>query len=147
MDISNLPVRKNVTKKSKRLGRGTGSGKGVRCGFGNKGQKARSGRGKAIGFEGGQTPFYRRIPKFRGFKALDPEKTATVTFQMIDKHFEEGSEVNLNALIEKGIVSARAKNFKVVSTGELTKPLQVKGKASESAKAMIEKMGGKVEEV
>ncbi len=147
MDLSNLPVRKNVTKKSKRVGRGIGSGKGVRCGYGNKGAKARSGRGKSIGFEGGQTPFFRRIPKFRGFKALDPYKTVTVTFAMIEKCFESGDVVNLDALKEKGVVSARAKGFKVVKTGELTKSFTIVGKASETAKTAIENLGGKVEEV
>jgi large subunit ribosomal protein L15 len=146
MDISNLPVRKGISKKSKRVGRGIGSGKGVRCGFGNKGSKARAGRGKAIGFEGGQTPFYRRVPKFKGFKALEPLRTATITFQMLEKEFEAGNIVSIDALKEKGMVSPRAKYFKVVNTGELTKALTIMGKASAGAKTIIENLGGKVEE-
>jgi large subunit ribosomal protein L15 len=146
IDLSNLPIRKNITKKSKRVGRGIGSGKGVRCGYGNKGSKARSGRGKAIGFEGGQTPFYRRVPKFRGFKALNPDKTATVTLQMIEKYFEVGSIVDIVQLKEKGIVSVKSKRFKVVNTGELSKAVTIMGSASESAKTIIENLGGKVEE-
>ncbi len=147
MDLSNLPVRKNVTKKSKRVGRGIGSGKGVRCGYGNKGAQARSGRGKSIGFEGGQTPFFRRIPKFRGFKALDPNKSITITFSMIENSFESGDTIDLDILKEKGIVSAKAKGFKIVKTGKLTKSVTIIGKASETAKVEIENLGGKVEEV
>ncbi len=146
MDMNQLPVRKGFTKPAKRLGRGSSSGKGVRSGYGNKGQKARSGRGKSIGFEGGQTPFYRRIPKFRGFNSLTPFKCVGVTLRNLNHYFEEGDTITLASLKEKKLVHKNAQSFKVLCTGTIEKKLIVKGKATNSARTLIEEKGGKVEE-
>lgn len=147
MELNALPLRKGYTKPAKRVGRGIGSGKGVRCTKGNKGAKARAGGTKKIGFEGGQTPLYRRVPKFRGFKTMKPYESVTVTTQILDKHFENNDVVTIGALISKNLVNPKFKGIKVVVKGELTKTLTVVGKASASAKALIENKGGKVEEV
>jgi large subunit ribosomal protein L15 len=147
MDMNQLPLRKGYTKPAKRLGKGSSSGKGVRCGYGNKGAKARSGRGKSIGFEGGQTPFYRRIPKFRGFSSLTPYKCVGVTLQSLNRFFEDGDTVSVELLKEKGLISKKAQSFKVIATGSIEKKLIVKGTASASAKNLLEEQGGKVEGV
>lgn len=147
MDMNQLPIRKGSSKPAKRLGRGSSSGKGVRCSYGNKGAKARSGRGKSIGFEGGQTPFYRRIPKFRGFSSLTPYKCVGVTLQSLNHFFEDGDTVTLGLLKEKGIVSPKAESFKVIATGSIEKKLIIQGIASQSAKTLLEEQGGKVEGV
>jgi large subunit ribosomal protein L15 len=145
MELNALPLRKGYTKPAKRVGRGIGSGKGVRCTKGNKGAKARAGGTKKIGFEGGQTPLYRRVPKFRGFKTMKPNESVTVTIMTLEKHFQSGDTVTIASLVEKNLVNPKFYGFKVVSKGELTKSLTIVGKASASAKAMIEDKGGKVE--
>lgn len=145
MEMNELPVRKGYTKPAKRLGRGIGSGKGVRCSHGNKGQKARAGRTKRIGFEGGQTPFYRRMPKYRGFKTLRPYDFATVTFKMLTNYFNDNDVVTVELLKEKQIIHPLYKSFKVVATGELAKTLIIKGSATKAAQKVIEEKGGKVE--
>lgn len=145
MEMNELPVRKGYTKPAKRLGRGIGSGKGVRCSHGNKGQKARSGRTKRIGFEGGQTPFYRRMPKYRGFKTLRPYDFATVTFNMLNIFFNDNEVVTVELLKEKQMIHPLYKSFKVVATGKLAKTLVIKGLATKAAQKIIEEKGGKVE--
>jgi len=145
MELNALPLRKGYTKPAKRLGRGIGSGKGVKCTKGNKGAKARAGGTKKIGFEGGQTPLYRRVPKFRGFKTMKPNESVTITTQILEKHFENGDTVTIESLIKKNLINPKFLGIKVVSKGELTKTLTIVGKASASAKAMIEDKGGKVE--
>ncbi len=147
VSLENLHKRKGIKKCSKIVGRGSSSGKGVRCGYGNKGAKARSGRSKAEGFEGGQTPFYKRIPKFRGFKSLKAQEKATITLKILNEKFSPSEVVNVDLLKKKGIVSANCKNFKVVNSGNLDKSLRVIGKVTKSAKAVIESKGGSVEEV
>lgn len=147
MELNELPLRKGYKKPAKRLGRGIGSGKGVKCTKGNKGAKARAGGTKKIGFEGGQTPLYRRVPKFRGFKTMKPNESVTVTTQILEQHFENGDTVTIGALIKKNLINPKFLGIKVVKKGDLTKTLTVVGKASASAKALIEDKGGKVEEV
>ena len=148
MDISQLPVRKGCNKSAKRLGRGSSSGKGVRCSYDNKGAKARSGRGKSIGFEGGQTPFFRRIPKYRGrnFTSPDPFKCVEITVQALNHFFKDGDTVNIDDLKEKKLVHKLSRTFKVICTGTIDKKLIVKGRATNSARTLIEEKGGKVEE-
>jgi len=146
MELHNLPLRKGNNKPAKRVGRGIGSGKGVRCTHGNKGQKARAGGPKKVGFEGGQTPFYRRVPKYRGFKTTKPFDAATITILLLEKHYETGDTVTIQSLIDKNLVNPKFEGFKVVAKGELTKTLTIVGRASASAKALIEDKGGKVEE-
>lgn len=128
----------------KRVGRGIGSGTGKTSGKGHKGQNARSGGGVRPGFEGGQMPIYRRLPK-RGFKNIFAKQYVTINVEALNA-FDEGSEVTESLLKEKGIISKTLDGVKVLGRGELTKKLNVKvSKYTESAKEKIEKAGGKAE--
>ena len=127
-------------------GRGMGSGNGKNCGTGNKGQKSRSGGGKAPGFEGGQTPLYRRLPKF-GFTNGAHKEYAIVNVGSLNK-FKEGTVVDPTLLVESGLVKKEFDGVKVLGNGELTVKLTVKAtKFSASAKEAIEKLGGTCEEI
>ena len=132
------------TKKKTVVGRGVGSGLGKTSGRGHKGQKARSGGGVRRGFEGGQTPLARRLPK-RGFTNFNRKEYAIVNVETLNR-FEDGATVNAAALIEAGIINKELSGLKVLGNGELTKKLTVEAvKFSKSAKEAIEKAGGKVE--
>ena len=136
-------VKSLIGRSEKRKGRGAGSGNGKTAGYGHKGQKARSGAKKA-GFEGGQMPLQRRLPK-RGFNNIFATEYATIKVSDLEK-FEAGSTVDANALIEKGIIKKTLDGVKVLGNGTLTKALNVKLTAySASAKEKIEKAGGKAE--
>lgn len=127
-----------------RKGRGHGSGNGKTAGKGHKGQKARSGGSIRPGFEGGQMPLQRQIPK-RGFKNIFATRYAVVNLSDLEM-FEDGATVDEAALIEKGILKKTLDGVKVLGKGELTKKLNVTAAAySESAKAKIEELGGKAE--
>ena len=127
-----------------RKGRGTGSGNGKTAGKGHKGQNARSGGGVRPGFEGGQIPLYRRLPK-RGFNNIFAKEYAIVNVEALNA-FENGDVVTAEALLEKGIVRKTLDGGKVLGRGELTKSVTVEAKLfSESAKAKIEAAGGKCE--
>ena len=129
-----------------RKGRGMGSGNGKNCGTGNKGQKSRSGGGKAPGFEGGQTPLYRRLPKF-GFTNGAHKEYAIVNVGSLNK-FKEGTVVDPTILVESGLVKKEFDGVKILGNGELTVKLTVKAtKFSASAKEAIEKLGGTCEEI
>ena len=129
---------------SKRLGRGQGSGQGKTAGKGHKGQNARSGGGVALGFEGGQTPIYRRIPK-RGFTNVNRVEYAIVNVEQLNR-FENGVEVSPELLIETGLVKKEYNGIKILGVGTLEKKLTVKAhKFSKSAVTLIEQAGGKVE--
>ena len=134
------------TKKAWRKGRGPGSGNGKTGGRGHKGQQARSGGGVRIGFEGGQMPAYRRLPK-RGFNnARFATEYAIVNLSVLDKFFEDGAVVDLVALVEANIIAKPLDGLKVLGNGNLTKKLTVKAqKVSETAKEKIEAAGGTVE--
>lgn len=128
----------------KRVGRGIGSGTGKTSGKGHKGQNARSGGGVRPGFEGGQMPLYRRLPK-RGFKNIFAKEYVTINVEALEK-FENGTEVTAELLKEKGVISKIADGVKILGRGELTKQLNVKvAKYTASAKEKIEKAGGKAE--
>ena len=128
----------------KRLGRGQGSGQGKTAGKGHKGQNARSGGGVAIGFEGGQTPLYKRIPK-RGFSNVNRLEYAVVNLSDLNK-FEDGTTVTPELLKQTGIVKKQLDGIKVLGNGTLEKKVNVTcNKISKSAQAAIEKVGGKVE--
>ncbi|MCQ2609266.1 MAG: 50S ribosomal protein L15 [Lachnospiraceae bacterium] len=132
----------SIASKNFRRGRGHGSGNGKTAGKGHKGQKARSGAPR-LGFEGGQMPLYRRIPK-RGFTPLNREEIVTVNVSMLNK-FEDGAEVTCKSLIEKGIIKSKKDGIKILGNGELTKKLNVTAcHFSASAKEKIEKAGGTV---
>jgi len=144
MDLSNLKPAIGSTKSRKRLGRGPGSGTGKTAGKGHKGQKARSGGSIKAGFEGGQMPLQRRLPK-RGFTPLEKKVYALVNLRDLEL-FEAGSVVDFEALGQAGLVKALGDGIKILGDGELTKALTVKAhKFSKSAVAKIEAAGGKAE--
>ena len=143
MMLHELKPAEGASKAAKRKGRGHGSGNGKTAGYGHKGQKARSGVKKA-GFEGGQMPLQRRLPK-RGFNNIFATVYATVKISDLDK-FEAGSVVDVEALKKMGLVKKVNDGVKVLGNGELTKALTVKLNAyTASAKEKIEKVGGKAE--
>ena len=126
-----------------RRGRGHGSGNGKTAGKGHKGQKARSGAPR-IGFEGGQMPLYRRLPK-RGFKNRNSKEIIAINLSALNK-FEDGAEVTIESMVEIGIISNPKDGVKILGSGELTKKLNVKANAfSESAVEKIKALGGNAE--
>ena len=128
----------------KRLGRGIGSGLGKTSGKGHKGQKARSGGGVRPGFEGGQTPLFRRLPK-RGFKNINAKVYTEVTLAMLEK-LENGTEVTAEALVEMGMIKKINDGIVILGNGELTKKLTVKAsRVTKNAEAKIVAAGGKIE--
>ena len=144
MKLHELSAVPGSTKDSKRIGRGHGSGQGKTAGKGHKGQKARAGRGMRVGFEGGQMPLQRRIPK-RGFHNIFAKTIIAINVGTLDS-FEDGAVVDAQALIDAGIVKTCCDGIKILSNGELTKKLTVKVSAySEAAKSKIEAAGGKAE--
>ena len=144
MDLSNLKPAIGSTKNRKRIGRGPGSGTGKTSGKGHKGQNARSGGGVKPGFEGGQMPLQRRLPK-RGFVSLNKKVYALVNLQDLTT-FEAGSIVDLEVLTKTGLVGSVKDGVKILGTGELATALTVKAhKFSKSAAAKIEAAGGTVE--
>ena len=145
MKLHELSPAPGSVKERKRIGRGAASGQGKTAGKGHKGQKARSGSGAHIGFEGGQMPLQRRILK-RGFNNIFAKEIATVNVAAIDKKFEDGATVTIEALVETGLVKKALDGVKVLGQGEITKKLTVQANAfSASAKAKIEAAGGKAE--
>ncbi|MCB6365823.1 50S ribosomal protein L15 [Intestinibacillus massiliensis] len=146
MKLQNLQPSEGSAKKPFRKGRGAGSGNGKTAGRGHKGQWARSGGGVRPGFEGGQMPLARRLPK-RGFHNIFGTTYAPVNVSALDR-FEDGTEVTAQSLVEAGIVKNQLDGVKILGSGELTKKLTVKAAAfSASAKEKIEKAGGKAEVV
>ena len=144
MELSNLrPAEGSKHSDNFRRGRGHGSGNGKTAGKGHKGQKARSGAPRP-GFEGGQMPLYRRLPK-RGFKNRNSKEIIAVNVDILNR-FEDGAEVTAETLLASGAISKIADGVKLLGNGELTKKLNVKVNAvSETAKAKIEAAGGSVE--
>ena len=144
MDLSNLsPAQGSRQSDNFRRGRGHGSGNGKTAGKGHKGQKARSGATRP-GFEGGQMPLYRRLPK-RGFKNRNTKDIIAINVDVLNR-FEDGAEVTLESLLASGAVSRLGDGVKILGNGELTEKLTVKVSAvSESANAKIEAEGGTVE--
>ena len=143
MNLENIPSIKGATHQTKRLGRGHGSGHGKTSGKGHKGQKARSGGGIPVGFEGGQMPLYRKLPR-RGFNNFNFKKTyQTVNVGALSKL--EGDLVNRATLVEAGLVRDNKEGVKVLGTGTLEKAYTVEvDKVSSSAQQKIEAAGGKV---
>lgn len=144
MDLSNLsPAEGSVMSDNFRRGRGHGSGNGKTAGKGHKGQKARSGAPRP-GFEGGQMPLYRRIPK-RGFTSRNHKEIVAINLSVLER-FEDGAEVSVASLIEAGVVKNPRDGVKILGNGELTKKLTVKANAfSKAAAEKIEALGGKAE--
>ena len=146
MKLHELSPVAGSTQVGKRKGRGTGSGNGKTGGRGHKGQKARSGGKIRVGFEGGQMPLARRIPK-RGFNNVFAKPLTAVNLTSLNR-FEDGAVVDAAALVEAGVISGCPNGLKVLANGTLTKKLTVKAAAfSQTAKEKIEQAGGKAEVV
>ena len=144
MNLHELSPAAGSNTKAYRKGRGHGSGNGKTAGRGHKGQWARSGGGVRVGFEGGQMPLARRLPK-RGFHNIFAKPLEAVNVSVLEK-FEDGAVVNARALLEKGILSKCQYGVKILGNGNLTKKLTVQASAfSASAKEKIEAVGGKAE--
>ncbi|EAG6724175.1 50S ribosomal protein L15 [Listeria monocytogenes] len=144
MKLHELKPSKGSRKERNRVGRGTGSGNGKTSGRGHKGQKARSGGGVRLGFEGGQLPLFRRIPK-RGFTNINRKEFAIVNLDVLNR-FEDGTEVTPELLVETGIIRNEKSGIKILSNGNIEKKLTVKAnKFSAAAKEAIEAAGGKTE--
>ena len=146
MKLNELSPAAGSAKAAWRKGRGPGSGNGKTAGKGHKGQNARSGGGVRPGFEGGQLPLYRKLPK-RGFTNIFATTYATVNVEKLNA-FEDGAVVDINALLEKKIIRKSFDGLKVLGNGEITKKITVKASIfSASAKEKIEAAGGKAEVV
>lgn len=148
MNLHNLKPRPGAKHRIKRLGCGESSGLGKTSGRGHKGQKSRSGGGVRPGFEGGQMPLHRRLPK-RGFNnARFQDKVAVVNVSSLDQRFEDGDTVNMETLKAARLVKGTYDGVKVLGNGDLSKKLTVSGcKVSATAKEKIEKAGGSIAEV
>ena len=144
MKLNQLTATPGATKERKRIGRGYGAGTGKTAGKGHKGQKARAGHGQQPGFEGGQMPLHRRIPK-RGFNNIFAKEIVAVNVGSLNK-FEDGATVDAAALTQAGILKKACDGVKILSNGKLEKKLTVKANAfSAAAKEKIEAAGGKAE--
>ena len=147
MELKDLKPAEGSRKNRKRVGRGHAAGQGKTAGRGMNGQKSRSGGGKGAGFEGGQTPLARRLPKLPGFRNINHVEYLPVNVSRIEKYYEAGEVVDGESLVAKGIIKHSTDLVKVLGDGEITKAVTVKvDKVSASAKAKIEAAGGKVEE-
>lgn len=146
MKLNELSPAQGSTHIAKRKGRGHATGNGKTAGRGHKGQNSRSGGGVRVGFEGGQMPLARRIPK-RGFNNIFAKPLEAVNVSVLEK-FEDGTVVTAAMLLETGVLSKCTYGVKILGNGEITKKLTVKASAfSESAKSKIEAAGGKTEVV
>src|SRR5688572_19149863 len=146
MELNNLKPKKSARHAKKRVGRGPGSGHGKTAGRGEKGQKSRSGFSRQMGFEGGQMPLHRRIPK-RGFTNIFKREYAVVNLSDLDR-FDNGATIDEAALRSAGLVKGRYDGIKILGNGKLSKKLTVHAaKFSESAKKQIEEAGGTCQEI
>ncbi len=145
MKLNEIRPARGAVRDRKRVGRGSGSGTGGTAGRGNKGEQARSGAPKRKGFEGGQMPLTRRLPKF-GFKNPFRVEFQVVNVRLLEQRFGDGDTVDAAALIERGVLQKKSAPIKVLGDGDLNKKLVVRVDAvSESARKKIEAAGGKVE--
>ena len=145
--LNSLHPAKGSTHKKKRVGRGPGSGLGKTAGRGEKGQKSRSGYSAKIGFEGGQMPLHRRLPK-RGFTNIFKKRWLEVSLRALEQHFNANEEVTPEILHERGIIKKAQHDVVVLGTGDLAKPLRVSAhRFTKSAREKIEKAGGAVTEI
>ena len=144
MQLNTIKPAEGSKKAARRVGRGIGSGNGKTAGRGHKGQNARSGGGVRLGFEGGQTPLFRRLPK-RGFTNINRKEFTIVNLSTLNR-FEDGTEVTPELLLETGVISKLNDGVKILASGAVEKKLTVKAhKFSSSAKEAIEAAGGSVE--
>lgn len=146
MELKDLKPAEGSKRNRKRVGRGPASGNGKTAGRGMNGQKSRAGGGKGAGFEGGQTPLARRLPKLPGFRNFNRVEYVPVNVSRLDAKFNVGDLVDADTLYAAGIIKNTTDPIKVLGDGEITKALTVRvDKVSASAKAKIEAVGGKVE--
>ena len=142
--LNNLRAPEGSTHKKKRVGRGPGSGLGKTAGRGHKGQKSRSGYSGKVGFEGGQMPLHRRLPK-RGFTNIFKKKWLEVSLAALDSHFEAGEEVTPELLHERGVIKKAKHDVVVLGTGDISKALRISAhRFTKSAREKIEQAGGAV---
>ncbi len=145
MQFNNLVPKTGSKKRRRRVGRGISAGQGASCGFGMRGQKSRSGTGTKPGFEGGQMPLYRRVPKLKYFPLVNPKSYTIINVSKLSS-LEANTEVTLDSLMNKGIVTSNDGPLKILGDGELNVPLTVKAVAfSATAKQKIEAAGGSCE--
>ena len=142
ISLNSLRPAKGATHKKKRVGRGPGSGMGKTAARGEKGQKSRSGYSRKIGFEGGQMPLHRRLPK-RGFTNIFKKQWVEISLVALDHHFAANDEINPDVLHARGLIKKAKHDVVVLGNGELSKPLKVSAhRFTKSAKEKIEKAGG-----
>ena len=147
MRLHDVRPQKGSKNRGRRVGRGIAAGQGASCGFGMRGQKSRSGGGTRPGFEGGQQPLYRRIPKLKGFPLVNRKKYTTINVEKLSS-LPANTEVNATSLQENGILTAVQGPLKVLGDGELNIPLKVQAAAfTASARSKIEAAGGSCEVV
>ncbi|MEM6424023.1 MAG: 50S ribosomal protein L15 [Cyanobacteria bacterium P01_D01_bin.128] len=145
MKLEDARPKTGSKKRRRRVGRGISAGQGASCGFGMRGQKSRSGRGTRPGFEGGQLPLYRRIPKLKHFPLVNQKHYTVINVSALNGLAAE-SDVTLESLMEAGIVTANDGPLKILGDGELSVPLTVRAAATtQSAKTKIEAAGGRIE--
>jgi large subunit ribosomal protein L15 len=147
ISLNSLRPAKGATHKKKRVGRGPGSGLGKTAARGEKGQKSRSGYSRKIGFEGGQMPLHRRLPK-RGFTNIFKKQWVEISLSALDRHFAANDEINPDVLHTRGLIKKAKHDVVVLGTGEISKPLNVSAhRFTKSAKEKIEKAGGAVVQI
>ena len=146
MYLENIPERNKRIKSGKRLGRGYGSGVGGHTSTrGSKGQKSRSGHKSLIFFEGGNVPFFRRMPKFAGFNRTKKIIATAINLDILQKNFKDGDTVSLEALKKSALIAQRTTSVKILGNGSIDKKIIISGiPASESAKEKILKAGGSI---
>lgn len=147
MRLHDARPQKGSKNRGRRVGRGIAAGQGASCGFGMRGQKSRSGRGTRPGFEGGQQPLYRRVPKLKGFPLINRKKYTTINVEKLSS-LPANTEVNASSLQENGILTAVQGSLKILGDGELNVPLKVQAAAfTGTARSKIEAAGGSCEVV
>jgi len=146
MYLENIPKRKNRVKKGKRIGRGYGSGVGGHTSTrGSKGQKSRAGHKSLLFFEGGNVPFFRRMPKMSGFKRAKKVNATAINLDILQENYKSGEEVSLESLKEKALIAKGTQAVKILGNGEINKKIVIKDlPASDSAKEKIQKAGGTI---
>ena len=145
MKLENLSPKEGSKSRKRRVGRGISAGQGASCGFGMRGQKSRSGTGTKAGFEGGQMPLYRRVPKLKHFTLINQKHFTTINVESLSS-LAANTEVTLDSLIESGIATTNDGPLKILGNGELSVPLNVKAAAfTKSAANKIQAAGGSCE--
>ncbi|MFA5623077.1 MAG: 50S ribosomal protein L15 [Candidatus Dojkabacteria bacterium] len=146
MYLENIPKRKKRIGKAKRLGRGYGSGVGGHTSTrGMKGQKSRAGHKSLLFFEGGNVPFFRRMPKTRGFNKVNKVEATAINLNTLEENFKAGELVTVDSLKEKALIAKRTVSVKILGSGEISKKIVIEGiPASQTAKEKVEKAGGTI---